>query len=142
MRLIGSLFVLVSYICGLTDAFVPPSLTAHHPPGKSILLRRAKQEDNKNINDDDDGSIVETNGGDLGRRNLVINTIAGGLLAASGVAAWELFKLQVYTPSGFQRLPTTQFVAALGDPAASQGTGAEVSLEKRNERFILKCVHL
>ena len=118
MRL-GSLFVLATSICGLAQAFAPPSVVTAHPR-KSLLLRRAQDDD-----DDEDGLIVEPNGG--GRRNLIINTIAGGLLAASGVAAWELFKLQVYTPSGFQRLPTTQFLAALGDPTASQGTGAGVS---------------
>mmetsp|Transcript_16131 Transcript_16131/g.30393 ORF Transcript_16131/g.30393 Transcript_16131/m.30393 type:complete len:267 (+) Transcript_16131:35-835(+) len=118
MRL-GSLFVLAASICRLAEAFAPASVTTHHPARKSILLRRRAQEE-----EDDDGLIVEHRN-DGGRRNLIINTIAGGLLAASGVAAWELFKLQVYTPSGWQRLPTTQFVAALGDPTASQGSGAE-----------------
>lgn len=82
------------------------------------------QKSSKNDNEEEDGLIVESSE-DAGRRNLIINTIAGGLSAASGVAAWELFRLEVYTPPGFQRLPTTQFLAALGDPTASEGTGAE-----------------
>jgi hypothetical protein len=56
------------------------------------------------------------------RRNLAINLVAGGLLVACGVASSQLFMSNVYTPTGFQRLPTTQFIAALGDPKATHGT--------------------
>lgn len=55
------------------------------------------------------------------RRNLIINLVASGLLVACGVASAQLFLTNVYTPSGFRRLPSTQFIAALGDPNASQG---------------------
>jgi hypothetical protein len=55
------------------------------------------------------------------RRELIINLAAGGLLVACGVASAQLFLANVYTPSGFRRLPSTQFIAALGDPQASQG---------------------
>lgn len=72
----------------------------------------------------DDGMIIETEE-ETSRRNLIINTLAGGLLVASGVASWQLFNMEVYTPPGFQRIGTTQFLAALGDPTASEGTGAE-----------------
>ncbi|KAG7347683.1 hypothetical protein IV203_016388 [Nitzschia inconspicua] len=59
------------------------------------------------------------------RRNLIINSIAVGLLGASGVASYSLFQTSVYTPPGFRRLPRTQFIAALGDPKASQGSEAK-----------------
>lgn len=55
------------------------------------------------------------------RRDVVINLVAAGLLGVCGVAASQLFLTSVYTPSGFQRLPQTQFIAALGDPKASEG---------------------
>lgn len=61
----------------------------------------------------------------LNRRELAINLAAAGLLVASGVAATSLYKQTLYTPTGFQRLPLTQFIAALGDPKASHGTIAE-----------------
>lgn len=57
----------------------------------------------------------------LERRDLVINLVAAGLLSVCGVAASQLFMTSVYTPSGFQRVPQTQFIAALGDPKASEG---------------------
>jgi hypothetical protein len=55
------------------------------------------------------------------RKDLLINFVAAGLVAVCGVAASQLFITSVYTPAGFQRLPTTQFIAALGDPKASSG---------------------
>ena len=58
---------------------------------------------------------------DRNRRDLTINVVAAGLLAACGVASGQLFTTNVYTPEGFQRLPATQFIAALGDPTASEG---------------------
>lgn len=57
----------------------------------------------------------------INRRDLFINTVAGGLLIASGVAASQLYKTTVYTPNGFVRYPQTRFIAALGDPKASEG---------------------
>lgn len=59
------------------------------------------------------------------RRNLIINIVAAGLLGASGVASWQFYKTVAYTPTGFVRLPRTQFLAALGDPQARQGEGAQ-----------------
>ena len=60
---------------------------------------------------------------DTNRRDLIYNTIAVSLIGASGVASYSLFNTNVYTPQGFKRIPT-QFIAALGDPKASSGTGA------------------
>lgn len=139
MRL-GSLFLLASSVGSLVEAFVvplSPSAQSTRSPQSTIprVPLWAKDDD-----DDDDGLIVENNG-DPSRRNLVINTVAGGLLAACGVATWELYNLEVYTPSGFRRLATTQFLAALGDPTASQGTGAEVSDEWKKDRFIRVRAH-
>ncbi len=56
------------------------------------------------------------------RRNLAINVGAGALLVASGIASSQLFLTNVYTPTGFRRLSSIQFIAALGDPKASSGT--------------------
>lgn len=58
------------------------------------------------------------------RRNLIINAVGVGLLGASGWASASLYKTNVYTPDGFQRIYPTQFIAALGDPKAKAGTGA------------------
>jgi hypothetical protein len=55
------------------------------------------------------------------RRDIFINFVTAGLVAVFGVAATQLFRTTVYTPAGFQRLPTTQFIAALGDSKASSG---------------------
>jgi hypothetical protein len=83
--------------------------------------RRSKNDDN----DISDGTWIssssEDNNSQQGRRNFIINTVAAGLLAASGVASYSLFRTNVYTPTEFQRLPRTQFIAALGDPSASEG---------------------
>jgi hypothetical protein len=69
--------------------------------------------------------VEEVSAEDTSRRNLAINIIAGGLLVASGVASASLFQQTIYTPEGFTRLPQTQFIAALGDPQAREGTGAQ-----------------
>jgi hypothetical protein len=55
------------------------------------------------------------------RRELIINAVAGGLLVASAVVGAQLYRATLYTPTGFQRLPSTQFIAALGDPNANSG---------------------
>jgi hypothetical protein len=60
---------------------------------------------------------------DTSRRNVIVNAIAGGLLVSSGVATWQLYNSQIYTPTDFVRIPT-QFIAALGDPKAQSGTNA------------------
>lgn len=134
MRLFYSFIYACVLVVGVSEALVPRAInsraTVHYqqPPTRtfssSILALNARENGDE---DDDDGLIVEgsSNSDDTNRRNLLINTIAGGLLAASGLAAWQLFQLEVYTPTGFRRLPTTQFLAALGDPTAREGTGAE-----------------
>ena len=74
---------------------------------------------------DDDETWIEGNQDEvsIGRRNFVYNTIGAGLIAASSVASFSLFQSNAYAiPAGMQRLPRTQFVAALGDPKASEGT--------------------
>ena len=75
----------------------------------------------KNENDDEMWVSDSDDSESIGRRNLLINTVAAGLIAASGVASYSLFQTNVYTPSEFTRLPRTQFIAALGDPSASEG---------------------
>jgi hypothetical protein len=89
----------------------------------SFPLLSARKDD---INDDDDGIWTdESDSKDLQRRDFLINAAALGLLGASGVASASLFQTSVYTPSGFKRISPIQFVAALGDPKSSSGTGAE-----------------
>ena len=73
---------------------------------------------------DDDETYIDGDLDEAGvaRRDFLYNAVGAGLLAASGVASYSLFQTSVYTPSGMQRLPRTQFIAALGDPSASSGT--------------------
>lgn len=58
------------------------------------------------------------------RRNLILNVATAGVLGLSGASLWYLFNQNVYTPEGYSRFPSTQFIAALGDPNSSAGTGA------------------
>lgn len=96
-----------------------------HPSG--VLPGRRTGLFNANNNDDDDETYVEGDQDEasIARRDFLYNAVGAGLLAASGVASYSLFKTEVYTPSGMQRLPRTQFIAALGDPTASEGFIAE-----------------
>lgn len=87
---------------------------------RGLQARRLPATDTK----DEEQLIVESDEDDVGRRNLIINTVAAGLTVTTGIATWDLYKLEVYTPSGFRRLPTTQFLAALGPTSASSGKGA------------------
>jgi hypothetical protein len=74
-------------------------------------------------NSDDDNLIVEKLE-NPGRRELLTNIVAGGLLVASAVASSQFYQAAAYEPAGFRRIPT-QFIAALGDPTASTGLGAD-----------------
>lgn len=57
----------------------------------------------------------------VSRRNLFINGLSIVLAGATGISAFSLFQQTVYTPKGFTRFAGTQFIAATGDPAATQG---------------------
>ena len=123
MRLMVSLSLTLSLLVHVSQSFVLPSHFSKSRASRSAATLFRTPNDDR---DDDDGLIVqESSSIESSRRNLIINTVAGGLLTASGVAAWELYKLEVYTPTGFTRLPSTQFIAALGSPSATQGSGAE-----------------
>jgi hypothetical protein len=108
------------------------------PPLQGISTTRtssrrfSKEEDDTWVDDDDDDETLDdstTSRRDFltnaSRRDFLINAVALGLIGASGIASWSLFQTNVYTPDGFQRLPRTQFLAALGDPQAQSGTGAK-----------------
>lgn len=99
-------------------AFVPFMKTGIRARSSRLVVKAggANPDDDDGNNQNDGSSKM-----DPSRRNLLINTVAAGLLAASGVASYSLFQTTVYTPSDFKRLPQTQFIAALGDPMASQG---------------------
>jgi len=75
-------------------------------------------------NEDDETWVDPSDADSQQRRDLLYNLGAVGLLGLSGVSALSLFQTNVYTPSGFQRLPRTQFLAALGNPTASEGSNA------------------
>lgn len=61
----------------------------------------------------------------IDRRNTIINIVTSVLLVACGVSFAELFVTSLYTPAGFRRLPSMQYIAALGDANASQGGAGE-----------------
>ena len=85
-----------------------------------------QRQTNDDLDDDDTYIDPSDISNDQGRRDLMVNALGAGLiLTASGVAATQLFRETIYTPTGFQRLPVTQFIAALGDPKASSGNGAD-----------------
>mmetsp|Transcript_6909 Transcript_6909/g.8958 ORF Transcript_6909/g.8958 Transcript_6909/m.8958 type:complete len:285 (+) Transcript_6909:57-911(+) len=115
-------------------AFSPVVLLSKRVPTSVKVKRDQEVVDEKNIapptttQRNEDGTWIEESVNNspegVGRRNLLINVATAGLLATTGVASWELYKMEVYTPSGFVRLPTTQFIAALGDPSATSGTSA------------------
>lgn len=86
----------------------------------NTLVRAAG--DNENDETYVEGDMDEKS---IARRDFLYNAVGAGLIAASGVASYSLFQSNVYTPSGMQRLPRTQFIAALGDPKASEGIIAE-----------------
>ena len=106
------------------------------PPGSTIHRRSregwARATENDDCRDEDETWISMDNVGtgsamedmDWKRRDLLYNIVGAGLLAASGVSATYLYRSSVYTPPGFTRTSPTQFIAALGDPKASQGTNA------------------
>jgi len=106
---------------------VRPAATQHRPAG--VVLRMQPPPDE---NDDSKDKVVvlwrevpkedEPSAEQQERRNATINVVTASLLVAIGVSLAELFATSVYTPPGFQRLPQMQYIAALGDPNASQGT--------------------
>jgi hypothetical protein len=96
----------------------PPCKVSYHP---HVVYS------NGNSNDGDDPLYVgdeSSSTTDIDRREFLYNSIAVGLIGASGIASFSLFQTNVYTPLGFRRLPRTQFIAALGDPNSSKGTEA------------------
>lgn len=77
----------------------------------------------KDKNDDDGMYLEEVKNPE--RRNLFLNVATAGVLAVTGASSWYLFNQNMFTPEGFRRFPSTQFIAALGDPNSSSGTGAK-----------------
>ena len=58
------------------------------------------------------------------RREFVLDAVGAGLLGASGSSFYQLYQTNLYTPPGIERFrgSSPQFMAALGDPTASNGT--------------------
>jgi hypothetical protein len=89
--------------------------------GNSTISRTEAVRKMLRIKENDDTFVGEMSIDERNRRELAINLVAGSLLVACGVASSQLFLTNIYTPSGFRRLSSTQFIAAIGDPNASQG---------------------
>jgi hypothetical protein len=83
--------------------------------------QQQQEEEEEGWIDPDDEKLSPEN---VQRRNLVINAAAVALIGVSGVASASLVTTTLYTPTGFTRISPIQFVAALGDPKATSGTGA------------------
>ena len=119
-----TLFFFFGTIIRRSFSFSSSTVDAHR---RSRVIQLSARGDNNNNNSNDDETWIDEenkNPSDGGRRDLIINAVGVGLLGASGVASASLFKTNVYTPTGFQRIYPTQFIAALGDPKASEGNGA------------------
>lgn len=71
------------------------------------------------------GLVDEIDQESTNRRNLLINAVTSGLLVAAGISSAYLYQSTVYTPSGFQRISPTQYIAAKMDPTSSEGVGAQ-----------------
>eukprot|EP00980_Cylindrotheca_fusiformis_P001825 scaffold408_cov71-Cylindrotheca_fusiformis.AAC.26 len=118
MRAASSLFVpLILWLIQPIVSFVVHRDTVSRNPPQHSRSRLSQQ--------NEDETWIEGDPKDDIRRDLIINAVGVGLLGASGVASASLFKTNVYTPSGFQRIYPTQFIAAVGDPKASEGSQAE-----------------
>jgi hypothetical protein len=120
---------LLNFAAWTAVSFVPPSSSLprshcwhRHHCRPSLLHQTPNDENDRTILIVEEEEEVLEN---RGRRDLLINVAVAGLLAATGVASWSMYKTEVYTPTGFRRLPTVQFLAVLGDPRASSGRGAE-----------------
>lgn len=79
---------------------------------------------NSKDDEDSDGISDSSSESTIRRRDFIYNSIAVGLIGASGIASYSLFQTSLYTPNEFRRLPRTQFIAALGEPNSSKGTDA------------------
>jgi hypothetical protein len=108
--------MMITLTASKSSFFVVDSFLIQHPPStsKHVVMQSSS-------NDDDDSSSSSSS---IGRRDFIYNSIAVGLIGASGIASYSLFQTSVYTPDEFRRLPRTQFIAALGEPNSSKGTGA------------------
>jgi len=117
MKRIISLAVVL--LLPLSNSFSPsiPSFSTNMRRKSSNIAPKAQDDNN-------DETYIEPVSNNR-RRNLLINTVASGLLVTSAVTSWNFFRVNAYTPSGFQRYPSTQFIAALGNPTSTQGTGAQ-----------------
>lgn len=113
------LVVLLDSVGSLHGFFLPKNGVARKDSSSITFVRMDDNDETWMDEANTDASALDGK-----RRNLMYNVVGAGLLAASGVSATYLFQSSVYTPNGFTRIPRTKFIAALGDPKASQGTNA------------------
>jgi hypothetical protein len=113
----SKIIILCCLLARVANSFVHQGIGRSNVAAKNGLFAGNDDDEIYIEGDQDESSIA--------RRDFVYNAVGAGLIAASGVASYSLFQTNVKTPSGIQRLPRTQFIAALGDPKASEGMIAE-----------------
>lgn len=120
----------LSSLCAIGSSFVLPVVTKSLTIWRNqdhLHIRRihfAVPDPTDSIDENIDAPIIEEVD-NPDRRDFLINAAAGGIIVMSGCTSWNFFKVNAYTPPGFRRYPTTQFIAALGDPKSSSGVGAQ-----------------
>ncbi len=115
-----SKLILCCLLSHVANSFVHQGIGSRNYAVKNVLLAGENDDETYVEGDMDEASIA--------RRDFMYNAVGAGLLAASGVASYSLVQSSgafAAMPSDMQRLPRTQFIAALGDPKASEGTIAE-----------------
>jgi len=119
---VWTLPILLSVIHPIT-AFLLPTSTSTAPSA----IRSPHSHHFQSLGDNDDETWTEDGltPADKARRDLIIDAVGLGLIGVSAYSSYTLFNTNVYTPDGFKRIPTTQFIAALGDPKSASGTGTD-----------------
>lgn len=111
-----SKLLLCCVLAHVTNCFVLQGIASRNLALKTGLFAGDK-DDETSIK----GDLDETN---IARRDFMYNAVGAGLIAACGVSSYSLAKTSAAfatIPPDMQRLPRTQFIAALGDPKASEG---------------------
>ena len=98
----------------------------HNSNSNSIFLLHLQEEDNAPFEEEDEKEQQNQQQRQLRRRRreFVLDAVGAGLLVASGSSFYQLYQTNLYTPPGIKRFhwSSPQFLAALGDPTASNGT--------------------
>lgn len=95
-----------------------PPMPIQRPASAPRITTRLKESQK----DDDAGSLADSASTSSKKRRPL--PVRRAFLLSSLLAGAQLLFANAYAPPGFERVPT-QFLAALGDPNVSQGTGAK-----------------